>query len=88
MSSSRKVLSAYASEGGGTSPALPDAEEEDFGEAQAIPGGHVRIGSTEEWRRRLMARRREGEYKKARERVALRGPSPSPYKEDQTHVQW
>jgi hypothetical protein len=39
MSSSRRVLGAHASEGGGMSPVLPDAEEEDFGEAHAISGG-------------------------------------------------
>ena len=47
MSSSRRVLGAHASEGGGMSPAVPDAEE-DFGEAQAISGGGERIGSIEE----------------------------------------
>ena len=88
MSSSCRVLNAHAYEGGGTSPTLPDAEEEDFGKAQAIPGGRVRLGSIEEWRRRLMARRREGKYRKARERIALRGPIPSPYKEDRMRVQW
>ena len=35
-----------------------------------------------------MARRQEGEDRKARERVAPRGLGPSPFKEDQTHVQW
>ena len=87
MSFSHRVLSAHASEGSGTSPTLHDAEEEDFGEAQAIPGGCMWIESTEESRRRLIARRREGEYRKARERVALCGPGPSPYKEDRTPVQ-
>ena len=40
---------------------LPDVEEEDFSEALAIPVGRVLIGSTEGWRRWLMARKQEGE---------------------------
>jgi hypothetical protein len=51
ISSSRRVLSAHASESGGTLPTLPDAEEEDFGEGQAISNGSEWIGSAEERRR-------------------------------------
>ena len=87
ISSSRRVLGAHASEGGGTSPALPDAEKEDFGEGQAIPNGGEWIGSAEERRRRLMARRQESKSRKAREWVALRGPGPSLFKENLTLVQ-
>jgi len=67
------VLGTHALEGGGTSPALPDVEEEDIGEGQAIPNGGKWIRFTEEWRGRLMARRQEGEDRKARERVAPAG---------------
>ena len=51
ISSSWRVLSAHSSEGGGTPPVLPDTEEEDFGEGQAIPNGSEWIGSAEERRR-------------------------------------
>ena len=42
---SRRLLGAHTSEGGGTSAAPPDAEEEDFGDSVAIPGGGRWIGS-------------------------------------------
>ena len=53
MSSSRRVLGTHASEGGGTSPALPDVEKEDLGESLAISGGCEWIESTTRWRRKM-----------------------------------
>ena len=73
ISSSRRVLGAHASEGGGMSPVLPDAEQDDFGESQAISSGGEQIGSTKAQRGQLTARRQEGENRKARKWVALMG---------------
>jgi hypothetical protein len=52
MSSSRRVLGTQASDGGDTSSALLDAEEEDLGEPLAILSGRKRIGSIAGWRRK------------------------------------
>jgi hypothetical protein len=81
------LLSVHASEGGSTSAEPPDTEEEDFGDSLAISDGGGRIGSMGRRRGRLAARRRRGNSKKARERVALRVPGPFPFKEDQPRVQ-
>jgi len=47
MSSSQRLLGAHTSEGGGTSAAPPDAEQEDIGDSPAIPSGGGWIGSVE-----------------------------------------
>ena len=61
------MLGVHAQEGGGTSPAFPDVEEDDFGESQAISDGGEWSESTKSQRGGLTARRQEGENRKAKE---------------------
>src|SRR6185503_9153481 len=65
MSSSRRLLGAHTSEGGGMLAAPPYVKEEDFGDSAAIPNGGGWIGSVGAWGGRLAARRRRGNSKKA-----------------------
>ena len=81
------MLGVHTSEGGGMSVAPPDAEEKDFGDSPAIPSVGGWIGSVEGAGRttggeKTKRQQQEGRSEKARERVALRGPGPSPFKEN------
>ena len=47
LATAQRLLGAHTSEGGGTSAAPLDAEEEDFGNSPAIPSGGGWIGYVE-----------------------------------------